>query len=161
MESNLQNGRGIGWRSVNQSKTGVSNTLNEARILVLVGQVLIGFQYISVFEPGFDALPPSSRWLRIAMLALLLLAVGLLLTPASYHRLAVFGEGGPHVQSLTTRIVGRALLPFAISLGVDFYVAAERVVHVPVAIAAGLGLSTAALGGWYGVALGRRARGST
>jgi hypothetical protein len=41
-------------------KAKIRHTLNEARILILGTQVLIGFQYTVVLEPGFEHLP--TRW---------------------------------------------------------------------------------------------------
>jgi hypothetical protein len=39
-----------------QLKQKIKNTLDEGRILVIGSQVLIGFQFRSVFEPGFEQL---------------------------------------------------------------------------------------------------------
>src|SRR2546423_1127583 len=42
----------------------VENALNETRMLILGSQVLLGFQYQGVFQPGFQKLPPLAQELR-------------------------------------------------------------------------------------------------
>ena len=42
-------------------KDKVENALDEARMLVLGAQVLVGFQLRSVFEKGFESLPIPSQ----------------------------------------------------------------------------------------------------
>ena len=37
-------------------KERVENALNESRILVLVAEVIVGFQYQAVFQRGYDSL---------------------------------------------------------------------------------------------------------
>ncbi|HWT01839.1 MAG TPA: DUF6328 family protein [Pyrinomonadaceae bacterium] len=64
-----------------QLKDKIQNALDEARMLVLGSQVLLGFQFRSAFEPGFPKLPPSSQYLKLAALGLMLVALGLLLAP--------------------------------------------------------------------------------
>ena len=59
-------------------KDKVENALDESRMLVLGAQVLVGFQFRSVFEPGFDSLPLPTKWLRLVALGLMLVAVGLI-----------------------------------------------------------------------------------
>ena len=49
-------------------KDKISDGLNEARILVLGGQVLIGFQFRSTLEVGFDHLPRGAHYLGLAAL---------------------------------------------------------------------------------------------
>jgi hypothetical protein len=44
----------------------IENVLNEARMLLLGGQVLLGFSYRVFFEPGFDRIADSARIAQIA-----------------------------------------------------------------------------------------------
>src|SRR5215203_5702006 len=107
-------------------KDKVENALNEARMLVLGAQVLVGFQFRSVFEPGFDHLPLPSQLLKMVGLGLLLLAVALIISPAAYHRLVERGEDTHEIHRYTSKLMAWALLPFSLGLGIDFYVAAEQ-----------------------------------
>jgi hypothetical protein len=128
----------------------VTNALNEARILVLVAQVLLGIQYESAFQEGFATLPWSSRFLRLISLSLLLLAFILLLTPATYHRIVEVGADTARLHRFTGRVVGSALVPFAVSMTMDLYVGARTVVGPFVSLMLSLGAGTAAGVFWFG-----------
>jgi len=70
----------------------VKTGLDETRTLILGAQILIGFQYRSVFQQQFDALPPATKLASACALVLLLVSLGLLLTPSAFHRIADRGE---------------------------------------------------------------------
>ncbi|PYN15024.1 MAG: hypothetical protein DME05_13385, partial [Candidatus Rokuibacteriota bacterium] len=127
----------------------IRNALNEARILILGTQVLLGFQYQSVLQPRFDRLPEALQWLSLAGLAMLIVTFVLLAAPAAYHRIVDGGAASPDVQVFTTRALGAALLPLALAFGMATYVVAERIdVGVRPALAGGAVVATA-LGCWY------------
>src|ERR1044072_7334172 len=130
-------------------KDKVENALNEARMLVLGAQVLVGFQFRSVFEPGFDTLPLPSQFLKVIGLGLLLIAVALLISPAAYHRLVEGGEDTPEIHRYTSKVMAWALLPFALGLGLDFYVATQKLIGWKVGVAAGLFGTLLAASFWY------------
>ncbi len=130
-------------------KDKVENALNEARMLVLGAQVLVGFQFRSVFEQGFDRLPLPSQLLKMAGLGLMLLAVALIISPAAYHRLVEGGEDTPEIHRYTSKVMTWALLPFSFGLGLDFYVAAQKVFDWKVGAAAGLFGTLLAASFWY------------
>ena len=125
-------------------------------MLVLGSQVLLGFQYRSAFEPGFEKLPLSSQYLKLSALGLMLIALGLLLAPGAYHRIVEEGEDTHALHRFTTKMMDFALLPFAVALGFDAYVAAERTLGSALALTLGLGASLLALFFWYGLELKRR-----
>ena|ERR1044071_8698024 len=130
-------------------KDKVENALNEARMLVLGAQVLVGFQFRSVFEPGFDRLPLPSQLLKLVGLGLLLIAVGLIISPAAYHRLVERGEDTHEIHRYTSKLMDWALLPFCLGLGLDFYVAAQKVFGWKTGVAAGLFGALLAASFWY------------
>lgn len=125
-------------------------------MLVLGSQVLLGFQFRSVFEPGFSKLPLSSQYLKILALGLMLITIGLLLAPGAYHRIAEEGEDTKAQHRFTTRVMDYALLPFSIALGLDVYISMERTLSLTPALIAGLGASLVALFFWYGLEFKRR-----
>src|SRR5438105_9539434 len=133
-------------------RTKVKNALDEARILVLGVQVLLGFQYRAFFEPGFDRLPRFNQHLKFAGLVLLLAVIGLIMLPASRHRLVERGEDTSALHRFTLDVVRLALLPFAAALGLDLY-------HLGWtrsprwALALGAATFAVALAFWYGIAL--------
>jgi len=130
-------------------KDKVQNALDESRMLVLGAQVLIGFQFRSVFEPGFDSLPLPSQLLKLVALGLLLVAIGLIISPSAYHRLVEGGEDTENQHRYTTKVMTFALLPFALGLGIDLFVATQKVFSWKAGAAAGLfGVLVAAFF-WY------------
>lgn len=139
-------------------KDKIENALSEGRMLVLGSQVLMGFQFRSVFEPAFPKLPPTSHYLKLCSLSLMLIALGLLLAPGAYHRIVEEGEDTDRLHRFTSRVMGYALLPFAIALGLDLYVSMQRTMGQSLAIGLGLAASLFALFYWYGLEFMRRTR---
>ena len=127
----------------------VSYALEEARVLVLGAQLLVGFQFFSVFQTGFDALPLPSQVLKLAGLGLMLVAVGLIVSPSAYHRLVERGEDTREFHRYTSRLMAFALLPFALGLGIDLYVTTQKVVGWKAGVAAGLFGTLVAASFWY------------
>jgi hypothetical protein len=132
-------------------KNKVKNALDEARMLVLGAQVLVGFQMRSVFEQGFESLPIVSQALKLMGLGLLLLAVGLIIAPSSYHRLVERGEDTHEIHRYTSKMMDWALLPFALGLGIDLYISTEKIIGWKAGAAAGLFGALVAATFWYGL----------
>lgn len=139
-----------------QLKDKIQNGLGEIRILVLGAQVLLGFQFRSVFESGFEKLPFPSRIISLIALALMIATLGLLIAPTLYHRIATRGEDTPEINRLLTKYAGLALLPFSLSLGLNMYVATGKLAGHSVSIAAGTITTLVAIFFWYGLELMRR-----
>jgi len=141
-------------------KQKVKNALNEGRTLILGSEVLIGFEFRSAFQTGFDKLPFVIQYTRLAGLCLMLLALALLIAPATRHRLVERGGDSQGFLAYTTRIIEIALLPFALGLGIDLYLAAQKVTGPKSALAAGIIATAFALFFWYGLEmLDRRKQG--
>ena len=132
-------------------KDKVKNALDEARMLVLGAQVLVGLQFRSIFEKGFDSLPFVSQALKLAGLGLMLVAIGLLISPSSYHRLVEGGEDTHEIHRYTSKMMGWALLPFSLGLGIDLYVATQKIIGWKSGAAAGLLGTLVAASFWYGL----------
>ncbi|MFL6273606.1 MAG: DUF6328 family protein [Blastocatellia bacterium] len=132
-------------------KDKVQNALDEVRILILGSQVLLGFQFRSVFEKGFETLPEPAQYLKLTALGLMTLAVGLLMAPGAYHQIVEDGEDSQGVHRFTTGIAEMALLPFALGFGIDIFVAAEKLMNQTLAVVAGLLMMLTALFFWYGL----------
>ncbi|WP_242344427.1 DUF6328 family protein [Anaeromyxobacter terrae] len=137
----------------------VQNALDEARILVLGIQVLVGFDFRAFFEPGFEALPGWARALKLATLVTLLAALALVVLPSPWHRLVEGGEDTEGIHRVTLRAVSMALLPFALGLAGDVAIGIQPVAGARGAALAGVAVALAAMGAWYvatGIARGRR-----
>jgi hypothetical protein len=127
----------------------VQNALDEARLLILGAQVLLGFEYRSVFESGFEHLPPHSRYLKLVGLTGLLITLALLIWPGSYHRIVERGMDSEDLHQFTSRVMTFALLPFALALGVDLFVAGEKVAGPSIGAALGVPATLLAITFWY------------
>ncbi len=137
-----------------QLKDKVKTTLDEGRMLILGAQVLLGFQFRSTFEKGFDKLPEHAKYVKFGGLGLLLLAITLLMWPGAYHQIVEDGEDTHGLQRFATAVMGVALLPFALALGADFFVGAESLFGLTQGVALALAV---ALFFWYGMEAVRRA----
>jgi hypothetical protein len=100
--------------------------LDENRLVILGAQVLFGFQFNGVFQDAFADLPSASRILASLALALMMLTIGLLITPSMEHRIVERGQAHPRVLALATKFAGWALLPLSVGLGRDLYIATSR-----------------------------------
>ncbi|HWS52668.1 MAG TPA: DUF6328 family protein [Pyrinomonadaceae bacterium] len=132
-----------------QLKDRIRNVLDESRMLVLAAQIVLGLQFRSFFEAGFDKLPLVTRLLKTAGLGAMLLALGLLIAPAAYHRLVERGEDSEELHRYASRLLKWALLPFALGLGLDLFMAGEKILGRKWGVAAGLLTLVVAVFFWY------------
>ena len=132
-------------------KDKVQNALDEARLLILGAQVLLGFEYRSVFESGFATLPAHSKYLKLVGLTVLLVAIALLIWPGAYHRIVASGEDTEGVHNFTSRVMEFALAPFSIGLGLNLFVAGEKVAGTIAGVTIGIAATLAAVVCWYGL----------
>jgi len=130
-------------------KDKIENALNEARILILGGQVLIGAGFRSAFAEGFDKLPYGTRVMEIGSLWLMTIGLGILLLPASYHFIVERGENTVSFHELVTSILEWTLFPFAMGLGVNGFMAGEKVLSPLTGGIAGVLLVLLAVCLWY------------
>jgi len=133
----------------------IENALNEARMLILGGQVLLGFSYRIVFERGFLRLPAAAQLAELCGLAITTAALAWLIWPTAFHQIAERGKQTESIHRLATTVLDWGLLPFAIGLGLGLYpVAVALQVGRPLLIA--IVPAAFALLIWYGYAfLGR------
>jgi DMSO reductase anchor subunit len=129
----------------------ITHVLDESRMLVLGAQVIFGLQFRSFFEKGFDQLPFATQLLKLFALGLLIIAVGLLISPSSYHRIVERGEDTHELHRYASKVMLWALLPFALGLGIDIFVATEKIFGRWLGVAAGLLALLIAASFWYGV----------
>lgn len=129
----------------------IQHTVEEAHILVIGAAAFIGFEYRSVFEPGFDRLSKVDQYAKLGGLVCELLALTLLLWPAAFHHIADGGEDSHRMERFSSCVMDWALLPFALALGVSVYIAVMTVDGVALGVAGGVVASLLALIMWYGV----------
>jgi hypothetical protein len=129
----------------------VKVALDETRMLILGAEILVGFQFRAAFQDGFERLPRSTRQLDAVALALMLAAATLLIAPGVYHRIVDNGRDSVRLHRFTSTMAGLALFPFACSVGLDVFIALDKVLGRRAALVAGCGFGGLALFCWYGV----------
>ncbi|MDX6406533.1 MAG: hypothetical protein QOH70_3988 [Blastocatellia bacterium] len=137
-------------------------SMDESRMLILGASVFLGFDYRAPFEPAFASLPATSQHLKLAGLLLLLVSITLIMSPGAYHRIVWRGNDSQDVQDFATRAMDIALLPFLLTLGIDFYVIVGKFLGGTGGVVAGVLIATTALLFWYvpGIFWRKRKRGS-
>jgi hypothetical protein len=133
-------------------KDKVKTALDETRLLILGSQILFGFQLNGMFQDAFEQLSPLGRALNACGYFLMAITVGLLIAPSMQHRLVEEGQDTQRIHRATTVFAPLALIPFAPSLGITFYIVLERHAGALLAAAAGGAFAVVALFFWFGIA---------
>jgi Family of unknown function (DUF6328) len=125
--------------------------LDETRMLILGAQVLLGFQMRSVFQDAFEQLPVHARiWDGVALL-IMVAVLGLLIAPAAHHRVVEQGNATRYIMKVISWAMSGALLLFSVALGVNIFIAVERIAGLAAAVVAGIAAAALALGFWFGI----------
>jgi hypothetical protein len=128
----------------------IDQMLTEARVAIPGAQALLGFQLLVAMNSVFAKLPPSSQLIHALALGCVALALVLLVAPAAFHRLAFGGEDTEDVFRVGAALVTSALLPLALGIAGDIYVAITRIAN---SSAVGVGAAVLSLlvflGFWY------------
>jgi len=142
-------------------KDKIKVALDESRMLILGAQVLLGFAFRSAFEPAFERLPKSSQHLKLVSLFILLMAIGLLMAPGSYHRIVRGGSDAEDVLNFGNTVMDVALIPFLVALSLDIYVTTGRILGLAGGAGQAVLIGATALFFWYGLGLLRRKKQTT
>jgi hypothetical protein len=134
----------------------VKTALDETRLLMLGAQVLFGFKLNGVFQEEFANLSLASRYVDCAGQVLMAMAIGLLVAPSMQHRIVENGEDTVRIHRVTGVFAGMALLPFAVSLGLGFYIVFDHVFGATAAFVAGSAFCLLAGMFWYGLGFSLR-----
>lgn len=127
----------------------VENVLNEARMLLLGGQVLLGFSFRICFEEKFDQIARAAQMAEIAGLGIMTAALGWLIWPAAFHQIKENGRTTASVHTFTTNILDWALLPFAVGLALTLYTVSTAL-KLPYSIEIAAAAGAFAIATWYG-----------
>ncbi|MFL5334020.1 MAG: DUF6328 family protein, partial [Geminicoccaceae bacterium] len=134
-------------------KDKLKTSFSETRNVVLGAQILLGFQYNAVFRPGFEHLSGTARWTEAVALGLLLAVMLLLMAPTPFHHIAQHGEATARQLRFNELMIGWALLPFALALGANLFMATERPLGVATSVTLAVAGCAAALFSWFGIEL--------
>src|SRR3954468_2233303 len=128
----------------------VKTALDETRLLILGAQILFGFHLNSAFQNGFPNLSTPSRALHALSFLMMAAAIALLIAPSLQHRIVDGGNATNRIIGVSTMFAGLALLPFALSLGVDLYIVIGHRFGAAIGATAGVGFTAFAMTAWYG-----------
>jgi len=134
----------------------IENVLNETRIQVLGIQILIGFDFRSFFEPGYDKMAPYARQIQLSALGLMLVVLIVLMIPAAYHRIVLHGRNTGQLHRLGTMTVSFGLFPFALAMGLSFFLGAHWVLGTRGSVVLSSLVLALTLFCWYGLELRAR-----
>ena len=126
--------------------------LDETRMLVLGAQVLLGFQLQGTFQERFDDLAGYARGSHAFSLVLTVVVIGCLIAPAIHHRVVEDGNATSRTLHRVSLFMSIALLPFAVSLGLNVFIAMKAFAGGMQAVMAGLAATAGALWFWFGLA---------
>jgi small-conductance mechanosensitive channel len=137
----------------------IEQMLTESRIIIPGAQALMGFQLIAVLSKTFVELPAASQIVHALSLGANAVALVLLIAPAAFHRIAFHGAETERFFRLGSGLVTTALLPLALGISGDIYVAVARIANESaVGAAAAAGSLLLFLIFWYVQPLRLRAR---
>jgi hypothetical protein len=132
----------------------VDQMLTEARVILPGAQALLGFQFAVTMTKAFAMLRAPNRDIHFFALAMEAMAIMLLLAPAAVHRITFGGADNERFHDIGSALVTIALVPLALGIAADFYVAASKILNSDSLALAGAGLAIVLLGTlWYALPL--------
>lgn len=134
----------------------IDNGLNEARILILGTEVLLGMNFRAAFQSSFQELTRAQQLAKTAGLTLLLGTLILLILPASFHRLVESGNDTMRLHRVIGAAVEAALFLLAGAIGLETAVAVGRAFGRRAGFVAGSGMVVTALTFWWILEIGAR-----
>jgi hypothetical protein len=127
--------------------------LDESRLLILGAQVLTGLQFQAIFQDLFQTISWRAKVAQCSSLMLLLLAVGLLITPSLLHQLAYRGESRQDVLAAAASLAIISPLPLMLGLGGSIFAVFENLFGGAAGVVAGAAFTILSLSLLYGVGL--------
>jgi hypothetical protein len=124
--------------------------VEECRMLLPGIQALFGFQLVAVFDRDFfERLTYHEQILHLVATGLIAMAIGLIMTPAAYHR-----QTTPQTITLTfirlcTHLMLWAMVPMTLGLCIDFYVVMLAVTHLAWTVVFAIALLAYFAGLWF------------
>jgi hypothetical protein len=127
-----------------------THATDEARMLLPGVQAVMGFQLVAVFNARFVELTIDEQRLHLGAFLLLVIAMGLIMAPAAYHRQAERGIISRRFVDLASRLLTWALLPLAVGVALDTYLISRLIfVERTFPIAAAVVVAVVLFGLWF------------
>jgi hypothetical protein len=125
------------------------NIIEEARCILPGLQAVFGFQTIAVFNERFNDLALYAQACHMVGLALMVIAMALLMTPAVYYR-AQHGYATSHMVKVSRKAIRGALMPLAVGLSLDMLTVVSLATDMlSLSIAAAVASLCLFVGLWY------------
>ena len=103
----------------------LTHVLDECRMVLPGIQALFGFQMVAVFNSSFnERLSGGQRQVHLLAIVLVVVAIGLVMAPASLHRQAEPRTVSDQFLMVATRLMLTAMLPLAAGICFDVYLVA-------------------------------------
>jgi len=135
----------------------IGYALTESRVMLPGAQALLGFQLLVPLTKSFESLPDAARTVHFLALVLVAMTVVLLIAPAAIHRIAFDGADDPRFLRLASRLVTAALIPLALGIASELYVAGVRLLPgSPNVVWIAAAAARVLIGFWYALPLGLR-----
>ena len=127
----------------------LNSGLSEIRNVILGAQILFGFQYEVLFQPGFERLPGWARTGELTAFLLLALTLALLIAPTPFHRISEAGEATGAICRLIDRVLKAALACFGLAMGVNVALATRGSFGDAASVCTGVAAALAAFAMWF------------
>ena len=106
-----------------------THVTDEARMVLPGVQAVLGFQLVAVFNQRFQEFSPGEQTVHLAAFLLVALAMGLMMTPAAYHRQVERGRVSQRFIDLSSKLLTIAMLPLIAALCLDTYLIAQLILR--------------------------------
>ena len=129
-----------------------THVTDEARMVLPGVQAVLGFQLIAVFNQRFQDFSFGEQVIHLVAFLLMALAMGLVMTPAAYHRQVERGCVSRRFVDLSSILLTVAMLPLIAGVCLDTYLIARLILNErdqATVVAAGTALLLTCL--WYGL----------
>jgi hypothetical protein len=139
-------------------RTKIEQMLTEGRVILPGAQAMLGFQLVVMLTKAFGELPAAARTVHLVALMCVTVAIILLIAPAAIHRLTFDGNDDPRLHSTGSVLMTLALLPLALGLSCDIWVALTKLFadHDSLALLGALSVWALLMTMWYVVPLALR-----
>ena len=126
------------------------STHEEARMVLPGIQALFGFQLIAVFNRPFLDLDAAPRLLHLGALVLVAIAIGLIMAPASYRRLAEATCVSRHWIRLSSCVIACAMAALMVAISLEIYLVSNMIAdNFALALALGAGVGCFLTSVWF------------
>jgi hypothetical protein len=104
--------------------------LDESRMVLPGIQALFGFQLIAVFNPSFsEKLTNGEQRMHLLAIALIVVAIALVMSPAAYHRQVNPREVTEAFIRISTWMLLWSMWPLAVSICLEAYLVGRLIFH--------------------------------